>query len=84
VVNEIDAFTEAVTAQLERVESVRAAARTLPDKSVQVSSWLEKSVEPKLQEAKKQAESLRGDLSVIPRLESRLRRDLEDMKEDAL
>lgn len=81
---EIDSFTDAVAVQLERVEHVRTAARKLPDASRKVSSWLEKSVEPKLLDAKKQAESLRGDLSVIPKLEANLRRGLEHVKEDAL
>ncbi len=84
LLKEIDAFAAAVDGQLKRVENVRAAARLLPAKSAEVSSWIEKQVEPKLLEAKNQAVSLRGELTVIPRLEANLRRELEHAKADVL
>ncbi len=49
-----------------------------------VSVWLSDSVEPKLLDAKKHAEELKGELLVIPRLEANLRRELAAIKQDDL
>lgn len=81
LLNEIDSFSKSIQSQMERIEDVRAAARKLPDASRKVSSWLNESVEPKLLDAKRSAEQLKGDLLVIPRLENDLRRNLEAIKE---
>lgn len=79
LLNEIDSFSGAIRAQLDRVEDVRVATRRIgnANQMIAVSSWLENSVEPKLNEAMKEAEILKGDLVVIPRLEATLRRELE-------
>jgi hypothetical protein len=84
LIEEIILFAGATDLQLQRVEDVRCAAQKLPEISSKVSSWLGTSVEPKLMAAKKQAESLRGELVMIPKLEMSLRRVLECPKEDDL
>lgn len=83
LLQEIDSFSDATKEQLNRVEAIRKAARQVPGVSTKISAWLEKSVEPKLMDAKNTAIELKGDLSVIPRLET-LRQELENVKQDAL
>lgn len=84
LLQEIDSFSDATQAQLNRVEVIRKAARQVPGVSAKISSWLEKSVEPKLMDASKTALTLKGELSVIPRLEATLRKELENVTQDAL
>jgi len=84
LLNEIDSFHTAIGVQLTRVEKVRTSAKHIPGISSKISTWIEKSVEPKLLDAKTNAESLKGELSVIPRLEASLRKELETIKEDNL
>lgn len=84
LLQEIDSFSEATQEQLNRVEVIRKAARQVPGASSKMSNWLEKSVEPKLMDARKTAIDLKGELSVIPRLEAALRQELENFKQDSL
>lgn len=80
LLEEIDSFSEAISDQMERVENVRKAARLIPSSSKKVGLWLSDSVEPKLSDARKIAEELKGDLLVIPKLEANLRRELQNSK----
>lgn len=84
LVHEIESFTSAIHEQQNRVENVRSAARLVPATSSKVSDWLESSVEPRLSEAKQSAETLKGELLVIPRLEAGLRRELENIRQENL
>lgn len=77
LLNEIDSFLAAIEDQREKVERVRASARRVPDTGGKVSSWLADAVEPKLLEAKNTATELKGNLLVIPALETMIRRELE-------
>lgn len=81
---EIDSFSDAIQDQLGRVENVRKSARNIPSVSKKVSSWLSDSVEPKLLDAKKFADELKGELLVIPGHEANLRRELSDIKQEGL
>lgn len=76
LVVEIESFTTSIDDQLARADRVRQSARVVPSMSGTVSKWLEKSVEPKLLAAKKAADELRGEVTMIPRIESTLRREL--------
>lgn len=82
LVVEIESYTKAIDEQLARADRVRQSARVVPSMSGNVSKWLEKSVEPKLLAAKEAADELRGEVSMIPRIESTLRREL--LKSDFL
>jgi hypothetical protein len=84
LLNEIDSFHTAIGVQLTRVENVRSTAKHIPGISSKISYWIEKSVEPRLLDAKANAESLKGELSVIPRLEASLRKELETIREEGL
>jgi len=84
LINEIDSFSNAIHEQQMRVEAVRASARSIPATSSKVSNWLEKSVEPRLAEAKRSAEALKGELLTIPKLEAGHRRALENIKQEDL
>lgn len=84
LLHEIDSFSEAIQEQLAHVENVRSAARRLPNISPQIGSWLEASIEPKLIDAKKYADELKGELLAIPRLNASLRRELKVVKQDDL
>lgn len=82
LLQEIESFSDAIQEQMVRIESVRSAARRIPDVSRKISSWLSDSVEPKLLDAKKSSDELKGELLVIPRLEANLRRELATLKPD--
>lgn len=82
LLNEIDQFSASIDMQLKRVESVRAAARKVPNQSKKVNDWLVNSVEPSLIEARNSAAELSGELVVIPKLENNIRRKLEDIEND--
>ena len=82
LLDEIDSFSKAIDGQLVRIEEVRSAARYIPNSSRKVSSWLENSVEPKLIDAKKHADELKGELLMIPRLKGKLRKELETIEQD--
>jgi hypothetical protein len=82
LLQEIESFSGAIQEQMTRIESVRSAARHIPDASRKISSWLSDSVEPKLLDAKKSSDELKGELLVIPRLEANLRRELATLKPD--
>jgi len=84
LLTEIESFNSAIVIQLGRVESVRRSAKQIPGLSSKISIWIEKSVEPKLLDAKANAESLKGELSVIPKLEASFKKDLEALKEENL
>ncbi len=84
LLQEIDSFSNATQEQLDRVEAIRKTARQVHGVSAKISAWLEKSVEPKLMDASKAALELKGELSVIPRLEATLRQELENVKQDSL
>ncbi|MCT6721709.1 hypothetical protein [Acidovorax sp. K2F] len=79
---EIESYTKSIDEQLARADRVRQSARLVPSMSGNVSKWLENSVEPKLLAAKEAADELRGDVTMIPRIESTLRREL--LKSDFL
>ncbi len=76
LVAEIDSYSASIEEQLGRADRVRQSARLVPSMSGNVSKWLEHSVEPKLFAAKEAAEELRGDVTMIPRIEATLRREL--------
>ena len=84
LIDEIESFSFAIQDQLGRVENVRSSARGIPDVGRKVSAWLSDSVEPKLIDAQKFANSLKGELLVVPALEAGLRRDLNDVQQDGL
>lgn len=84
LINEVESFSNSIQEQLVRIDAVKAAARSVPEKRASVNSWLGNSVEPKLLDAKKSADKLKGDLLVFPRLESNLRRELEQIKQETI
>jgi hypothetical protein len=76
LVAEIASYTSSIDEQLARVDRVRQSARLVPSMSANVSKWLENSVEPRLLAAREAADELRGEVSMIPGIESTLRREL--------
>lgn len=76
LVSEIDSYSASIGEQLARADRVRQSARLVPSMSGNVSKWLEKTVEPKLFAAKEAADELRGEVTMIPRIEATLRREL--------
>lgn len=76
LVSEIGAYSTAIDDQLVRADRVRESAKLVPSMSGNVSKWLEKSVEPKLIAAKDAAAEIFGEITMIPRIESTLRREL--------
>ena len=82
--DELLSFTHAIDDQLKRVDSVRAAARLVPNLSIQVSAWLDKSIEPLLIARRKEALVLRADFVAMSRIEPELRLDLANEKADDL
>lgn len=84
LINEVKSFSSSIQTQMDRIDAVKSAARHVPGKRSIVNSWLSDSVEPKLIEAKNAADKLKGELEVFPRMESNLRRELEQHKQDNL
>lgn len=84
LINEIESFSNSIQEQMNRIDSVRAAARNVPGQRAKVNSWLSDSVEPKLLDAKNSADKLKGELLVFPRLETNLRRELENIKQETI
>ena len=83
LIEEVAQFSDSIDAQLKRIDNVRVAARKIPDSSKKVSDWLSNSVEPSLVSAREAAESLSGELKMVPRLEAEIRRNLEHIGEVA-
>ena len=77
LIQEIDSFCQTLDGQLETVENVRASARKTPQLMKKINSWIDGSIEPSLLSAKEEAEELKGKLTIIPALESKLKRQLE-------
>ncbi len=84
LINEIESFSNSIQEQMNRIDTVRAAARNVPGQRTKVNSWLSDSVEPKLLDAKNSADKLKGELLVFPRLETNLRRELENIKQETI
>lgn len=84
LINEVESFSNSIQEQMSRIDSVKAAARNVPEKRAKVNAWLTDSVEPKLLDAKDSADKLKGELLVFPRLETNLRRDLEHLKQEQI
>jgi len=76
LIAEIDSYTIAIDDQLERADRVRQSASLVHSMSGSVSKWLEKSVEPKLLAAREAAGEMKAEITMIPRIEATLRREL--------
>jgi len=83
LIEEIESFSKSIKKQMDNVDAVKKAARSVPDARHGINEWLSNTVEPKLIFAQEQAEKLKGELLIIPRLESKLRYELEQNIEDS-
>lgn len=82
LISEIESFSTSISEQMNRIDSVKSAARNIPGQRAKVNSWLSETVEPKLFDAKNAAEKLKGELEIFPRLETKLRAELENIKQE--
>lgn len=84
LVEEIDSFSKSIQEQMNRIDAVKEVAKSVPDSRHKINQWLSNAVEPKLISAQKQAEKLKSELLIIPRLENKLRHELEqNFQEDS-
>lgn len=81
LLGEIGCYLTALDDQSDRIESVRAAARQAPKLRAKINDWIESSLEPSLNDAKSLASELQGDLTVLPALETTLKRNLKEAVE---
>jgi len=78
---EISACLSFIDKQFETVDNLRNYASRVPHMSVQTSNWLENDIVVSLRAFKKDAESLKGQISVIPRMQSEIRRYIEEQRD---
>ncbi len=88
LLTEIASFHEAVDAQSKHIENIRTAAKTVPDASNAIASWLDDTVEPALREAELAVDDLDKELRAFPALSDlhdvKLKKEMEEEQKEML